>query len=281
MGVLLVAGVAGVGVAVLPSALADNQSVTAGGSSYGYATNRFAPMSVAVKPGETVTWSNAGGTHNVEFDDASLNCTMPPAPAQPAGWGGGTGKVSCKFPNSGTFTYHCHLHGPMGMTGTVYVNSSGTVPTSTTPPPTTGTTPTNTNPYVPPPTTPTSPPGGGPTVPQGSPTVSALQVGSHRHGNVSGQVEIGQGGSRFEADLLKGAGSTTASTAKGTSKNVLGQAVKASVPAGTLQFQVALNRRGRKLVSRKGHVKLILKVTVTPPGGAAKSASTHVKLAAH
>jgi plastocyanin len=263
---------------VLPSAFADNQSVTAGGpsDSYGYAPLRFSPQTVAVKPGEMVTWTNAGGTHNVEFDDPSLNCTMPSAPAPPSGWGGGSGKVSCSFPHTGTFTYHCHLHQANGMTGTVYVNSSGTVPTSTTAPPTTGTTPTTTNPYSPPTTT--TQPGGGPSGTSGAPAVSGLQVGSRQHGNVSGQVEIGQVGSRFEADLLNGAGkSTGASAAKGTS--ILGKTVKASVPAGTLHFQVGLNRRGHRLLKRKGHLKLLLKVTVTPPGGAAKSSSTHLTLA--
>jgi hypothetical protein len=109
--------------------------------------------------------------------------------------------------------------------------------------------------------------------------LSDLVVSSHQHRQVSGRVVIGQRGSQFEADLLKGqATATAATTARGAAQTVLGKTVKSNVAAGTLQFQVALNRRGRKLLKHQGRLKALLKVAVTPPGGTKKVASARVTL---
>jgi plastocyanin len=120
----LVLGVAGL-------ARGANQSVTATSS------NTFSPASVTVNVGETVTWTNGGGTHNVKFDDEAT--ARPPSPS--TSWGG---TVSRTFNVAGPYTYHCEFHGS-SMSGTV------TVLASPSPPPT--------NPAPPP------PPGGGPSDP--------------------------------------------------------------------------------------------------------------------
>jgi plastocyanin len=109
--VLLLA--AGFAVAVVPASAAD-QSVTA-------RNFEFAPNSVTISQGETVTWSNSGGYHNVKFDDGSF--TDPPT-AIAALW-----TVSRTFDTPGTFRYYCTAHGGAGgsgMSGTVVVNASGT-----------------------------------------------------------------------------------------------------------------------------------------------------------
>ena len=70
--------------------------------------------------GDTVTWNNAGGVHNVVFDDGSF--TEPPTPD--SGWSG----VDRTFDTPGTFRYHCGLHGP-SMPGVVRVrDATGQVP---------------------------------------------------------------------------------------------------------------------------------------------------------
>ena len=74
--------------------------------------------------GDTV-WTNAGGLHNVKFDDGSFE--------QPADLQGNSWTVSRTFDSAGTYRYYCELHGDIngaGMSGTVTVN-----PASTEPPP--------------------------------------------------------------------------------------------------------------------------------------------------
>jgi plastocyanin len=134
---------AGFAVPFVVPALADNQSVSAEASS-------FDPKFVAVKPGEKVTWSNIppSGPHNVKFDDGSFE--MPDDSQQFTPW-----TVERTFETPGEYRYHCEVHGGpggVGMSGIVYVNDAGTVPTQTqtqptnTTPTNTGTTPTNTTP---------------------------------------------------------------------------------------------------------------------------------------
>jgi Copper binding proteins, plastocyanin/azurin family len=124
-------------VGVLP-ALAADQSVA-------IHDLRFAPVDVAVMPGETVTW-NADGVymHNVHFDGETT--AVGPASTKFS--------ASRTFTEEGTFGYHCDVHATMH--GVVYVNQSGTVPP---PPPTPTPTPTGTGGSPTP--TPSSSPGGG------------------------------------------------------------------------------------------------------------------------
>jgi hypothetical protein len=76
----------------------------------------FTPPAVTVNQGEMVTWNNAGGLHNVKFDDGSYE--------QPANPDGSAWSVSRNFFEVGTFGYYCELHGGpggSGMAGTVTV----------------------------------------------------------------------------------------------------------------------------------------------------------------
>jgi plastocyanin len=97
--------------AVAAPAQAADHTVTAGGGA-----NVFAPADVTVVQGDSVTWSNAGGPHNVRFDDDSFE--MPAAPDS-AAW-----SVSRTFSALGVFRYYCEAHGlpnGVGMSGTVSV----------------------------------------------------------------------------------------------------------------------------------------------------------------
>lgn len=104
------------------SALAANQTVTASDNPY----NAFTPPAVTVLQGETVTWNNVSGPHNVHFDDGFTQPDMVAAP-----W-----TVSRPFPTVGTFTYICQVH-PSEMTGTVTVQAPGGTPGPGPPPPVT------------------------------------------------------------------------------------------------------------------------------------------------
>ena len=106
----------------VPSLAAD-QTVQAGAG--GYAA--FSPSSVTISEGETVTWTNSGGTHNVHFDDGFQD---PPAPSS-ANW-----TVKRMFATAGSYRSQCDFHGA-GMSGRVIVQQPGGNP----PPPTDTTAP--------------------------------------------------------------------------------------------------------------------------------------------
>jgi plastocyanin len=118
----LVAFLAGLALAAVPT-LGANVNVTSGGGS-----NTFSPKTVTVTQGDSVTWTNASGSHNVKFDDGLFE--EPSSPSS-ANW-----TRSRTFTAVGTFRYYCELHGSSGgsgMSGTVVVNApSGT---TTSPPP--------------------------------------------------------------------------------------------------------------------------------------------------
>ncbi len=111
----------------LPASAAD-QTVSA------RSDDTFSAKTVTITAGDTVTWHNDGGRHNVRFDDGSF--VMPASPDTSA-W-----TVSRTFDTAGTFTYYCVQHLDVGMTGTVVVPAApGTGPGITPDPPPGGGTP--------------------------------------------------------------------------------------------------------------------------------------------
>jgi plastocyanin len=105
-----------------PSAIAANRSVVA------TPANTFNPKLSAVKPGETVTFTNSGGEHNVVWNDGGA----PPMPAQAEDASQWPPVVSRSFTRPGRYRFFCALHGDrtanFGMYGYVYVNSAGLLP---------------------------------------------------------------------------------------------------------------------------------------------------------
>ena len=100
------------------SSLAANQTVTASSN-----PDEFTPAAVTVSQGESVTWNNVSGFHNVRFDDNSFT---QPVGTDPAPW-----TVSRTFTVLGTFRYYCEAHGGQGgqgMSGTVTVQATGATP---------------------------------------------------------------------------------------------------------------------------------------------------------
>jgi plastocyanin len=97
----------------VPASAAD-QAVTAQPSS------EWSPDDVTIDIGDTVTWNNAGGIHNVAFNDGSYT-----QPAQPSSsdW-----SVQRTFESPGIFRYQCGFHGS-SMSGVVRVrDATGEVP---------------------------------------------------------------------------------------------------------------------------------------------------------
>ena len=96
------------------SAVAANQTVTIGPG------NTFNSDDVTVTQGETVTWNNDGGLHNVVFDDGSFTDPLSPSTSL---W-----TTSRTFSATGDFGYFCEQHGApgVGMFGVVHVVAATT-----------------------------------------------------------------------------------------------------------------------------------------------------------
>ena len=87
----------------------------------------FSPSAMTINVGDTITFSNIGGTaamHNVVADDGSFRC------ANGCDGSGGNGApasnqwhATVTFDKAGVFHYHCETHGGQGMTGTITVNA--------------------------------------------------------------------------------------------------------------------------------------------------------------
>jgi plastocyanin len=88
------------------------------------------PDTVTIQEGDTVTWTNAQGFHNVLLGDSRLN--QPGFPEDPA-W---NPPPQMTFNEPGSYTFVCEVH--PGMTGTVNVGDGGEPTPTPTPTPTPG-----------------------------------------------------------------------------------------------------------------------------------------------
>ena len=90
--------------------------------------NTFEPSELTIVEGDTVTWTNSGGLHNVRADDDDFRC------ASGCDGQGGDGdpstanwSFSLVFSDAGLIPYHCEVHGApggVGMSGVVEVMST-------------------------------------------------------------------------------------------------------------------------------------------------------------
>jgi plastocyanin len=126
---LLVALAASAALLAASAALADNQTVDSNPN------DLYSPAKTAVKPGETVTFTNSGGEHNVIWNDGK----EPPEPAATevdASQWPPVGQVARTFTKAGRYRFYCIAHGDknvdFGMVGYVYVNPVGVLPPAVT-----------------------------------------------------------------------------------------------------------------------------------------------------
>ena len=99
----------------------------------GGASLSFAPQTVTIDPGDTITFVNRGGTHNAVADDGSFRC----ARGCDGDGAGGNGNASnanwtanVTFDKPGTIGYFCEIHGApgQGMFGTIVVRGQAPPP---------------------------------------------------------------------------------------------------------------------------------------------------------
>jgi plastocyanin len=86
--------------------------------------NTFSPASLVINVGDTVTWNNTQGFHNI-------NATLATYPSNPEGFGNGVASAPWSFQwiftLAGTYDYQCDPHVGIGMTGVVTVNEVQTL----------------------------------------------------------------------------------------------------------------------------------------------------------
>src|SRR5579863_7142698 len=97
-----------------------NVNVTVGGETsggYGYGSDpvlAFSPSDITINAGDTITFTNAGGSHNVASDTPGLFRCANGCDGDGAG---GNGNISgaawsatVTFNTPGTFGFHCEMH---------------------------------------------------------------------------------------------------------------------------------------------------------------------------
>lgn len=104
-------------------ALAANHTVLVGQNNAGANALAFNPSPLTITAGDTVTFTNTGGLHNVASTGGpttfrcSVDCMNNNAPNNVI-W-----SDTVAFPTAGTVTYKCEQHGNFGMTGTINVQA--------------------------------------------------------------------------------------------------------------------------------------------------------------
>jgi plastocyanin len=228
------------------------------------------PPSVTIDPGGTVEFSNPTGVpHGIRWSK-----TPAGAPACTAGVPVGTTEAAsatkwqgtCTFATAGTYSYYCTVHGA-AMSGTVTV---GTPPPTGTTGTGTGTTPgqstptgTTTGPV-------TSAPGG--TMPAGSVALSTLRLGSVRHGTAM------RGSLVVPASAAGGTLTVVLQARLGGHRVQVGRLNRTYIAAGKQGWSIALSAKARRALRAKGHLSVLVKVSLTAPGGAPVSLTRSVAL---
>ena len=103
---------------------AANWNVDVGGAQFA-----FSPATLTITAGDSVTFINRGGFHNVAADDGSFRC------AQSCSGSGGDANsalwsATVTLATPGTLGYHCEVHGApgQGMFGTITVEPAPPLP---------------------------------------------------------------------------------------------------------------------------------------------------------
>lgn len=89
-------------------------------------SNKFTPSTLEINPGDTVTWKNTQGNHNV-------NGTTSTYPSNPESFGNDVGSgwtFTHVFNTIGTYDYRCNPHFSFGMSGKIIVQGPTSIYTS-------------------------------------------------------------------------------------------------------------------------------------------------------
>jgi plastocyanin len=79
--------------------------------------NQFMPAVLTIKAGESVTWMNVGGFHNVTADDGSFRCSNDCKPGSTSAPSKNNWTFTLTFDKPGTIQFYCETHGAPGGKG--------------------------------------------------------------------------------------------------------------------------------------------------------------------
>lgn len=267
------------GLAAIPSLATSAGSSTATVS--GLESLMWSPMEVAITPGGTVTFKNTSTRiqHGIVWTKKPETpaCSGVPIDKGEYNWQG-----SCKFEREGVYEYYCWVHG-LSMSGKIFVNAAGTIPTTTTTSTSTSTTHNTSNTSstsstmtMSTTTTSTSPPphseggeggsrstGGGPldSLKGAAVSLRASQRGRRLHGS----VQVAVRGSTLTVEVF--AASAQIARARRLQERV-GKLVRSALAAGRTSFSVALDAKAAHALRRRHHLRVSVRLALTAPSGA-------------
>jgi plastocyanin len=262
--------------AAIPSLASSTGTSTATIS--GLESRMWSPMEVAITPGGTVTFQNTSTKveHGVVWKAGNPEtpaCSGVPIDKGETNWQG-----TCTFSKEGTYAFYCYVHGT-AMSGKVFVNASGTIPTTTTTTTTTtssskttgtSTTMTMSMSSTSASSTTSGGEGGEERGEGGSPADSLLGSSVHlpksqRGAHVQGSVEVAKGGSGLVVEVLTSA----ATLAKAHEHQArVGLLKRSGLSAGRASFSVALDAKAVHALHRKHRLAVSVRITLSAPGGA-------------
>jgi plastocyanin len=254
--------------AAIPSLASSTGSSTATIS--GLESKMWSPMEVAITPGGTVTFENTSTVvpHGVVWkagNPETPSCSGVPIDKGETNWQG-----TCTFTKEGTYGFYCYTHG-MAMSGKVFVNASGTIPTTTTTTTTTsskttssGTSTTMSMSMTSTSTSSSSSYGGGGAA--DSLRGSSVRLPASQHGaHVKGSVAIARSGSGLVVEVL----TSTATLAKAHRHETrVGLLKRSHLPAGRTSFSVALNAKAARALRHRHRLAVKVRMALTAPAGA-------------
>jgi len=221
-----------VAVALLPAFGGQGATVTA-------SDFEFSPTTVVIATGETVTFANAGGTHNFAFADGPA-LPPDPTPSTDPVWAMSPSRT---FPAAGSYVFRCDLH-PLDMNGTITVTAPG-------------------QPSPPPPGPPAPPPGAPSPPPATGPAPSTLEVRTLRTDGrrfcARRSRRCRRPGVRIEIDLSRPA--TVAGTLTRRGRR-FGRVRLGTVAAGARTLRFTRTATGRRLVAGRFALALTIDGTV-------------------
>jgi plastocyanin len=272
------AALLGASVAMIPalSGFASGGTVSASESGCGSQPYCWSPSSESATAGGTVTFRNPseGVPHGISWTGGPETpaCSGVPINEFKVKWEG-----TCKFAKPGEYTFICPLHtymtGKITVSGGTTTTSSSTTTTTTKTSTTTTSTSTHTTAHE---------PSGEESAFAGGPNKAIVLRSSQRGTSVRGSVTVSKAGAggRLEVDLLAASASLTKSKGKHkhSSSVRVGRLVRGSVHAGKTSFSVSLTSKAKSALRRHHHLALTVKITLTPSGGSAATATRRVAL---
>lgn len=229
---------------------------------------KWSPKEVAITPGGTVTFQNPSTTvpHGIVWQSGpeTPSCSGVPVNAGATAWEG-----TCTFAMEGVYDYYCYVHGT-AMSGVVYVNAAGTVPSTTTTTSSTATSQssTMTSMSMSSMTTTASGGSGAGGMPSSGDSLkgNAVHLPARQRGSrIRGSVQVARRGSTLIVEALAPA----AQLASVHRRRVrVGRLVRRSLPRGRASFSVALNAKAARALRRRGHLVVSVRLTLLAPGGA-------------